>query len=63
MQAIKDYTKSIELSTSKFKAYFNRGNCYRTMNRLDESIHDLTLAVELEPRYAPPLQEWLGFIC
>jgi tetratricopeptide (TPR) repeat protein len=57
-EAVDDYTKAIALTRDKdsrkelkkrFRALFNRGECYRKMNELPASIDDFLEAIKLEP--------------
>lgn len=61
-QAIEDYTQALEILKSpkyRFKPYFNRGNAYREVGKLSESVADLQAAVDLEPTN-PSAQNNLG---
>ena len=49
--AIADYLKAIEFLTDNsfiYQARFNKGVCLRRLGRLDESIEDLRIAVNLK---------------
>ena len=49
--AIADYLKAIEFLTDNsfiYQARFNKGVCLRRLRRLDESIEDLRIAVNLK---------------
>ena len=50
-KAIQDYTQALDIIVipkQRFKPYFNRGNAYREIGKLRESIKDLQAAMELE---------------
>ncbi len=49
-EAIKAYSKAIDLNPKLFKAYQRRGNLYLIMKSYDEAIADFTKAIELDPR-------------
>jgi tetratricopeptide (TPR) repeat protein len=38
--AIKDYTKAIELDTKHFKAFYNRAFCWDKLSKLEEAEQD-----------------------
>lgn len=49
--AIADYLKAIEFLTDNsfiYQARFNKGVCLRRLGRLDESVEDLRIAVNLK---------------
>lgn len=50
--AIKDFTKVIELNQNYVYAYNNRGFCYKNNGQYDNAIKDFTKAIELKPDYA-----------
>ena len=37
--AIKDFSSTIQSNRSMFRAYFNRGNCFRKLGRLGTERH------------------------
>ena len=47
-KALEDYNLAVQMSQSKWKPLYNRGNCLRKMGRVAESVTDLKQAVELE---------------
>ena len=49
-QAIKDYTRAIELDGAFAEAYFNRGVSHYELGLYEEAIVDLTRAIELNPQ-------------
>ena len=51
-QAIKDYTKAIELDPRDTHAYYNRGNTYYKKGQYDQAIKEYTKAIELNPKLA-----------
>ena len=59
--AIKDYTKAIEINPQYFEAFFNRGILYDQyflgislyrLGRKEDTIKDYTKAIEINPQYA-----------
>ena len=46
--AIKDFTKSIELDPDDLKVYQNRGDAYCNLGNYDEAIKDFAVVSELE---------------
>src|SRR5439155_13638769 len=52
-EAIKDLSKSLELSASSAKAYFARSRAYSAQGLSDLSQADYEKAVELDPGYGP----------
>ena len=50
--AIKDYTKAIELQPDYASAYYNRGVAYGQKGDYGNAIKDYTKAIELQPNYA-----------
>lgn len=51
-QAIKNYTKAIELKPDYAEAYYNRGFVYRMKQDYKRAIADYTKAIELKSDYA-----------
>jgi tetratricopeptide (TPR) repeat protein len=51
-EAIKDFTKAIQLNPKYAGNYHNRGNAYVKSGLLDEAIKDFTKAIQLNPYYA-----------
>ena len=51
-QAIKDYTKAIEVNPRFAGAYSNRGRAYDKEGQFDQAIKDFTKAIEVNPRFA-----------
>ena len=51
-KAIEDYTSSIKRSKNAFRSLYNRGNTYRSLGKMEESIADLNQAVEIDPKNA-----------
>ena len=50
--AIRDFTKAIELYPNYFEAFFNRGFSKGALDDIEEAIKDLTKAIELNSEYA-----------
>ncbi len=48
-EAIKLYTRVIEIDPSMALAHFNRGAAYRSKNMLDEAVRDFNSAIENDP--------------
>jgi len=48
-KAIDDYTKAIELEPESADAFYNRGCSWYEVDKLDDSIADLTRAIQLDP--------------
>jgi tetratricopeptide (TPR) repeat protein len=53
-EAIRDFTRSIELKPDLSSAYYNRGVAYGKKGDHDRAIQDYTKAIELEPDFAEP---------
>ena len=51
MQAIKDYSKAIEINPEFMYAYNNRGLAYESIGRISQAIADYKKALELNPNY------------
>src|SRR5215204_1440714 len=51
-EAIREYTKAIELNPQFAEAYYNRGIAYSDKKEYDAAIQDYTKAIELNPRFA-----------
>ena len=51
-EAIKDYTKAIELTPNYTNAYGNRGSAKDELGQYQEAIKDYDKAIELEPNTA-----------
>ncbi|WP_235318134.1 tetratricopeptide repeat protein [Porphyromonas gulae] len=51
-EAIKDYSKAIELDGKFVDAYYNRGNAYYKKGSYDEAIKDYSKAIELDDKFA-----------
>lgn len=51
-QAIRDFTKVIEINPRDFKAYSDRGDAYREKGQYDKAIHDYTKAIKINPKHA-----------
>lgn len=49
--AIKEYTKVIEMDSGYAAAYNNRGLIYRNLGRREEALEDYNKAIELNPNY------------
>jgi len=49
--ALKWYSKAIEINPKFARAYFNRGIIHRKLNENDKAIADYTKAIELDPNY------------
>ena len=54
-EAVKEYTKAIELNPEYFEAYGNRGNAYADLGRYKEAIRDYNKVIELNP------EGWLAY--
>ena len=54
-QAIKDYTKAIEITSHNEMAYLNRGLQYKDNSQYDLAITDLGKALSLNPKYLKAL--------
>ena len=50
-EAIRDYSKAIELDTSYALAYYNRGIAYYSVGKPDYAIIDFNKAIQLNPGY------------
>ena len=48
-QAVGDYSKAIELDSSKASYYYNRGIAYKDKGDLDQAVADYIKAIELDP--------------
>jgi tetratricopeptide (TPR) repeat protein len=51
-QAIKEFTKAIEISPNFVEAYLNRGVSYDIKGQYDQAIEEFAKAIEINPRYA-----------
>jgi len=51
-EAIKEYTKSIELNPNNALAYYHRGIAYDELGEYEEVIADYTKAIEIDPDFA-----------
>ena len=49
-EAIRDFTRVIEIDPDNANAYFNRGCCYDSVGELDLAISDYSVALELDMR-------------
>ena len=49
-EAIRDFTRVIEIDPDNANAYFNRGCCYDSIGELDLAISDYSVALELDMR-------------
>ena len=47
--AIRHYTKVIELDLGNIEAYYNRGNAYLNINKIPEAIQDFSEIITLDP--------------
>ncbi|KGO04468.1 tetratricopeptide repeat protein [Porphyromonas gulae] len=52
-EAIKDFSKAIELDDKFALAYHNRGDAYSKKGSYEEAIKDYSKAIELDDKYAP----------
>ena len=50
-EAIKDYSKAIELDGKFIPAYYNRGNAYCEKGSYEEAIKDYSKAIELDDKF------------
>jgi tetratricopeptide (TPR) repeat protein len=48
-EAVKNFTKAIEIDKTKADFYSNRGFAYRKLKRYEEAIKDYTEAISLNP--------------
>ena len=51
-QAIKDYSKAIEINPRHAEVYYNRGFVYAKKGQHNQAIEDFTKAIEINSRYA-----------
>jgi Flp pilus assembly protein TadD len=51
-EAIKSYTKALELKKDSAELYFVRGRAYRQNDQLEQAAQDFTRAIALKPGYA-----------
>ena len=51
-QAIKDYSKVVEINPDDSAAYFNRGSAYRMIGQHDRAIAEYSRAIEIDPQFA-----------
>jgi tetratricopeptide (TPR) repeat protein len=49
-EAVKDYSRDIEIYPQNAKAFYNRGCCYDSIGELDLAISDYSVALELDLR-------------
>lgn len=49
-EAIRDFSRVIEIDPENANAYFNRGCCYDSVGELDLAISDYSVALELDMR-------------
>ncbi|MBG0964072.1 tetratricopeptide repeat protein, partial [Bacillus sp. SRB1LM] len=54
-EAIRDFTKAIELKPNYAKAYNNRGRVFESKGNPEEAIKDLIMAKGIEPKYGSKL--------
>lgn len=47
-QAIKNYTKAIELNNQNYQAFFNRALCYSRVDNYNKSIYDFKRVLEID---------------
>ena len=50
--AVKAYSKAIELNQKVALFYNNRGYSYRHLNKFEEAIADYSRAIKVDPKYA-----------
>jgi Tfp pilus assembly protein PilF len=50
-KAINDFSRSVALDPSEFKAFHNRGVLYRNMGLLDKAIGDFDKAIQINPEH------------
>lgn len=55
-EAIKDFSKAIELKPSHSRSFLRRGQCFDELDEFENAIGDLTKAVSLNPR------DYFGFL-
>jgi len=51
-EAIRDYSKAIELDPKDAGAYYNRGTAFSKLSKHEDAIKDFNKAIELNPEYA-----------
>ena len=56
-QAIKAFTRAIELNSNYADAYFDRGIAYYELEEYEEAISDYNQAIDINPDYAYPYYE------
>ena len=49
-EAVKDFSRVIEIDPQNANAFFNRGCCYDSIGELDLAISDYSVALELDLR-------------
>ncbi len=59
-EAIRDFTRVIEIDPDNANAYFNRGCCYDSIGELDLAISDYSVALELDMRNGGNEEEGAG---
>src|SRR2546429_252848 len=53
--ALKDYSKAIQLDTEYAKAFYNRGGLYDVLGKFPEALEDYNHAIKLDPEYVNAL--------
>jgi tetratricopeptide (TPR) repeat protein len=61
-EAVKEYTKALELDSKLSQAYNHRGIAYKRLNRFDLAMADFNRALELDPKDADSYAN-RGLIC
>ena len=51
MGAFGAFNEAIKINPRYAKAYLMRGEAYRDIGKIDESIYDYSKAIEIDPRY------------
>ena len=49
--AIKEYTKAIEIDQAHMNSYLRRGFAYNMMEKYDESVKDFSKVIEINPKH------------
>jgi tetratricopeptide (TPR) repeat protein len=61
-EATQEYTMAIQANPNDYTSYYNRGVCYRHLNRYDEAISDLKRTVSLSSKYVVEAYSNMGWI-
>ncbi len=55
--AIKEFTRGLEIDARSYVGYMNRGHCYFDMGRWKEAVADYRKAIEIRPEVEPRLRD------